>query len=354
MTQRIFIRLLSIGSLAIMTIVVLFLISDAAFTPHGGFTRKYPPHVITDGVEIRLPYNSYYIAGFSGGSLYLGNSTAPLQLLSIKESFRDTTHIKLSIDNLDQIKYFNIVVKIDSPYFRFSDGAIPYIYRGTIGEWYATPHIDSVYFLDAVALNASSYAVRSLSSAHRENVIGKISRGKSKLISNSSLLQKQIDGVFCTDGMLHYDRETKRLVYLYYYRNEYIMADTNLTLLGRGTTIDTTSRVKLKTASISLDGQSSNRIASPPPTVNKQSCVSGKWLFVHSLVMAENENKKEFNDGAVIDVYDLDKTTYLFSFYLRGGDDETVKGIHVHGRKLYAIYDHSVQRYHLNEKYFKD
>ena len=45
------------------------------------------------------------------------------------------------------------------------------------------------------------------------------------------ILEKQIDGVFDVDGILTYSTEPNLLSYVYYYRNEYIIMDSDLTVL---------------------------------------------------------------------------------------------------------------------------
>ena len=80
--------------------------------------------------------------------------------------------------------------------------------------------------------------------------------------------------------MMQFDQQSQKFIYTYYYRNQFIIADTNLKLIRRGSTIDTTTKAKLKVAHIKETGQ--RKIASLPPTVNKLTAVSNNLLFVNS------------------------------------------------------------------------
>lgn len=330
-------------------IASLFVISDSLVHRQGGIFRIFPPHFAVELNEIDIVYNSYYFAGATNEYIYLGNVTAPLQLLAITTSLEDTLHIRLDVENLNTLTYYNVSVKIDSPYFYFADGAIPYIYKGIIGEWKARSLIeDSVYFLDYAPIRSSSFAIRSLTQDVRENTLGKITSNPFSAHFNTALLEKQLDGVFCTDGMLHFEKDENRVVYVYYYRNQYIVSDSSLNLDYRGTTIDTTSRVQIKTSALSLSDHGSQQLASPPHTVNKHSTLSHNLLFIHSNVMAGNENKSEFNQASVIDVYNLDEDRYQFSFYIYDRGKEKLKNFMVLNDRLFAIFDHYVRCYKLD------
>jgi hypothetical protein len=163
--------------------------------------------------------------------------------------------------------------------------------------------------------------------------------------------KKQIDGIFCTDGVLHYDKQIPMLVYIYFYRNEFITMDTNMHIISRARTIDTTSTAKIKMTKVMPENIITFSV--PPLTVNKHSCVSGKFLFNHSGLRADNENKKTFDQSSVIDVYNLRDNRYLGSFYLQDYDHKKLSGFRVDGNRLLAIYDHYLLRFEINISYFE-
>lgn len=64
--------------------------------------------------------------------------------------------------------------------------------------------------------------------------------------------------------------------------------------------------------------------------------------------MAGNENKSEFNQASVIDVYNLDEDRYQFSFYIYDREKEKLKNFMVLNDRLFAIFDHYVRCYKLD------
>jgi hypothetical protein len=335
-----------------LSVIVLYFVADHANRRDNGFIRLFPPHPVLPDKVLPVPYNSYYIAGHAADTVYLGNITAPFHLLAVPTTLADTQHIKLRLQYpLETLK--RITVEIDSPYFYMLDGIAPALFRGNIYDWRAGKFMyDSAYFTEAVPLGSSSFVIRSVM-ANREYALGKERSTAQHVQFDTTILQKQIDGLFCTDGMLQYNKARHELVYLYHYRNEYIRMDTTLQVLERGHTIDTTTHAQIKVGSYAKG--STITLASPPMTVNHGGVPAGPYLFVQSGLRASNESEEMFNLGAVIDVYDLtqkDRERYRFSFYLSHQGNEKVKSFRVYGRTLYALYDHYLMSYTLNDRFF--
>jgi len=160
------------------------------------------------------------------------------------------------------------------------------------------------------------------------------------------ILTKQIDGLFCTDGILNYDPGTRQLVYTYYYRNEFILLDKNLNVIKTAHTIDTTSRAHIKVAKINSD--KSVTLASPPEFVNLRSSLSGNWLFIQSPVKAINEQEDEFANNSAIDIYNVSDNKYHFSIYIPDLNQKKISAFQVHGKNLYVIQDKFLTIFRLN------
>ena len=162
-----------------------------------------------------------------------------------------------------------------------------------------------------------------------------------------TLLQKQIDGFFDTDGMMHYDTQLQKLMYIYYYRNQFIVADKNGNLNYRGNTIDTTTKAKLKVVFIKETRQ--RKIASLPSTVNQVTAFSNNLLFVNSKLIGRYEPKEMWKEASIVDVYDIEKNTYLSSIYIYDVNKSKVKSMLVSGNNLYAIIGHHLHKYRLSK-----
>ncbi|SEM22257.1 hypothetical protein SAMN05216436_102278 [bacterium A37T11] len=130
----------------------------------------------------------------------------------------------------------------------------------------------------------------------------------------SGLLRGQQDDFFTTLGSLLVDPMHNKVVYVYLYRNEFMVLDTGLNLQYRARTIDTISQAKIKTAVLD---KNTLTLASPPLMVNEQGVLQWPYLYIHSCILAANEDPDVFDRHRVIDVYDLnDRGRYCFSFYL--------------------------------------
>jgi hypothetical protein len=341
-----------LGSVVIVVALAALYAFQSTGAANDSFSRVLATDLVTDTKVVDIKYDSYYIAGATPDDAYLGNGIAPLHLLKVNMARYDTQHIKLAIDSLQKYKLGHLQVKVEYPDFYIADGAMPAIFKGTVGEWRAKRNAHSgTYFTHSVPITPNSFAIRTLNTHTHEFALAKQSAVTPDVKFNHALLEKQVDGLFCTDGTLHYNRELKQLVYLYFYRNQFICMDTSLNLLYRGHTIDTTSHVKIKPGKIS--SANALTMAAPPLLVNKRSCVYGNRLFVHSGMIGKNEDSKVFNKSSVIDVYDLTDGEYVLSFYLDNYDRHKMKNLTVVGNKLIALYDHYMIVYTLSSKYFQ-
>lgn len=335
------------------TLIVFVLFISASDKPNhrfNSFERKFLTEPIHLSGELDVKYNSYYISGSTSNHLYFGNVQAVRHLLVTDSNLKDTSHIELSIDGIEEVKFRSITVKVDSPYFYFSDGTAPAIFKGFMKNWLATRYSqDRESFMDPTPINGASFIVRKMSYPSEEIVLGKKTNSPPYIQLAPDLLEKQIDGKFCTDGMIHYSNELDWLVYVYYYRNQFICADSSLNLIYRGNTIDTVSKAKIKVAKIK--SENSHTMAAPPMLVNRKSCVSGIHLFINSNLLAKNEKKETFEKSSVIDVYSLKKGRYLHSFYLPKHNGKKMREFKVFDDLLIVLYDHYILKYQLDPKY---
>ncbi len=339
-------------AMSIAIVVILFIMSSEMKNKHNSFLRLFPSHPVLEGNSYDIKVNSYYIAGGTPHHIYLGNYLSPLRMLVLNTNLTDTQRVSMTVKGIMDQKFWAVRVNVDSPNFYLSDGAVPRIYKGNVCDWHADRFAhDQEYFLDLVPMNSNSFAIKSLGKLSNESILGKITMDTPHFRFRKGLLQKQVDGVFCTDGMMHYDKELARLIYLYKYRNQFIVMDSNLNRLYLGTTIDTTSVAKIKVATIA--STDSRTMASPPFMVNKRSAVYGTWLFVNSDLLAKNEHPKALEEADVIDVYDLITAKYQFSFYIfKYNRKEKLREFGVFGQALVALFDTHIQVFELRPRYF--
>lgn len=313
------------------------------------FVRNFEGYVsVRPGADLDLKFNSFYIAGTARNTVYLGSYSGPLHLLQVALPTLDTVHMNLSLDTVsirDDYRVFRM--KVDSPYFYLSHGTMPGIYKGSIESKVAksfSPN-GAPYFSDAVPVSNNRFALKSLSNESKADELAALTLDSPYFEFKPEILEKQIDGIFCVDGNLLYDREINRLVYVYAYRNEYMVLDTSLSQINRFHTIDSFRRAPIKVAEVS--SKNYRTLARPPVRINAKSCVSSNLLFVQSPLLAKNEDKLEFQKGCTIDVYNVEQGKYLYSFHLANKYDVLPSSFAVTGDKLIAVFDRHLIVYDL-------
>lgn len=334
-------------SVSIFIVIMLFLSSEEIMHHQNPFIRRYPHHPITLRHTVDLHYNSYYFAGAGNGNVYLGNTTVPLYLLSIDSSLKQQK-IRATFDRKSfSFEFLRLVVR--PPYFYIMDGRVPAIFSGHVSDWKATLQKNRPpYFNVAVPIDSNKIVFRGIDKINKNNVIGVFNSVNAKTKLAPLLLEKQIDGIFDTDGIVHYSTEMKRIIYIYNYRNEYIVADENGRLDYRSNTIDTISHAQIKVAY--LKNKTERTMAAPALTVNAYSSVYGHLLFVNSNVPGRYEHTRVWEEASVIDVYDLYKKAYLFSFHVYEIENKKLRSFIITASHLYALIDTKLVIYELNEK----
>src|SRR5690606_5491272 len=267
---------------------------------------------------------------------YLGNTTAPLQVLKISKDLKEIQSIKITPEE-SSFHFRSLQLKVIPPYFYLADGTVPCIYGGKTTDWKAKLKLEGApYFTLIESMDSINFVFRSNSLRSGENIIGilKLSHPPQFKLTDQ-LLQKQNkkDGIFDTDGTLLVDKESTKIIYLYRYRNQFIVADKNADLLYRGNTIDTISQARIQVSEVNGE----RTMSKPPLSVNTDAAVYKNLLFVNSMLRGKYDNKKAWEMSSTIDVYDLVKRKYLFSFYIPAFNTKKISGVIVTDKKIYVL-----------------
>jgi hypothetical protein len=329
-----------------LLLILMFNFSENVIHYKNKFIRRFPQHTAQQVYEIDLKYNSYYFAGSDNGNLYLGNSTSPL-----KVSVLDTLSKEIEQYNiiLERIKMpFSIpVLRVGSGSFFVFEGNVPYIFSGSTANWHADLKLNSGrYFSNAVPINSTALAVRYSMRETNENAIGTVDLKdtlKSKISRN--LLEKQVDGIIDTDGSLLYNRAIKKIIYVYYYRNEYLLINNQLKIDLKGNTIDTVSRAHIELVQNQNSGRTT--FSKPPLRVNRLSASYDNLLFVNSSLPGQYESEDLWKTAVIVDVYDLTDKSYRSSFPIYNIDRKKMRSMYVYGNYLYALIDQKLVCYKL-------
>jgi hypothetical protein len=339
-------------SVATAIVASAYVFSNKLIHTPGNFLRLYHNDIAFRFKEMDIRWNSWYIAGINKDKIFLGNLSAPLTMLITNYTLTDSRLVQIKLINANNIPLYKTArIKVDDEYFYLTDGTAPCVFRGKIGSDSAYRFMyDSIYFDQSEFINSKNLAIRT-HKPNLDNVLGKLQQVKPHLLLNDSLLEKQVEGLFSTDGMLRFNKKANTLIYIYYYRNQYIVYDTNLNLLARNQTIDTISHAQLSLTHIS----STNTIIATKKVYTNLDCwTSDDYLFIKSNVMARNDIKKIFSLTSVIDVYNIYTNRYLFSFALPTTEKGyKIREFQIHDKKfIIALYDNKIVRYDLKESYF--
>lgn len=344
--------ILAVVLASICTVVLLFLHAKTNTVYIGSFDRQLKPNIVSKSNALELKYNSHYIVGITNNHIYLGHSRMPTNLIKVSTDLTDTSHLALKTKDWDLLRAS--FINLDSPYIYLTDAHEHNILRGQLSELTASQYWKSTSTLfDALPVSGGGLVLRTATLDLQEAILAKALIDPDSIHRVPGLLEKQQDGFFSTDGMLRYGKKMNLLVYLYFYRNQFMCMDTSLNLLYRANTIDTISRARITPMEFKTDRGSSKKIGLPPKIINKNSAVSRQWLFVHSGLLAKNEDPRQFEQSTVIDVYDLAvKGAYSRSFYIPDYKGHAVNRFKVYENLLVAIHDKFLVTYVLDTHQF--
>lgn len=338
----------TLTTLGCATIIMIYNLSENITHYHNNFTRRYPQHTAQEIYSNDLKFNSYYFAGQSNGAIYLGNYTAPLQVMALDTTLqtKKVFHIVL---NQQQLPIQSPQIRVLGTDFYVFEGTVPYIFKGSTKDWKAKLRLNGGRFFSQLEpIDSVNLAIRYMQPKTGQNSMGKINLADTIQVKyNTSLLQKQFDGIFDTDGNLMVNSYGNKIIYVYLYRNQFIVAKPNLDLLYRGNTIDTITKAQIQL--IQLKDGRGKTFAKPPLIVNKTSAVNNELLYINSTLPGQFETEELWKTASIIDVYNLTDKTYRSSFPIYNIGNKKMRSMLVSGKLLYALIGDKIVCYKLRE-----
>lgn len=295
-------------------VIVLFLSSEHIIKKENNFTRRFLIHPVIEDQVLDLQLDSYYFAGIDDENIYLGNISTPLILTVIDRNLKRKSEIKIQLDERD-FPFKNLQMQVKNGHIYLYDGSVPVIFRGTVGgSTVKKISYDDAYFTQLIVLDSTRFGLRTQSRFTQEYTIAELNlRNAPKVKLKEGILEKQIDGVFDSDGKLIQDQFDGTPIYLYSYRNRFMIMDSSLLLKRRLQTIDTTKTARLKITRLK---NGSHKMSVPAIQNNKSVTAFNSLLFIESNLMGRNESVRAWEHSAVIDMYRTGKQEYSGSFYI--------------------------------------
>ncbi|MCP1297959.1 tellurium resistance protein TerC [Chryseobacterium sp. S0630] len=334
-------------------VILLSISSEHTVKRENKFTRRFLIHPLIKDKTLQLDNEHYYFAGNNKLDVFFGNTSTPLVLASVDNSFNSLQKMQIYPDQTD-FTYTNLQLRVkDSDYYLY-DGSVPIIYKGKTGKTAAhTISHNEVYFNQLAVIDSSNFAVRIRSSKTGEYELGLLTlTGYPHFTHYDRLLEKQIDGIFDADGQLVADVKKNSITYMYAYRNQFLVMNDELKLKSRFKTIDTISRAQIEPVKLA---NGSTKLKSRPLKVNSVLAANGPLLFNRSHLMGKHESAEQWRNAVIVDIYRTDKQEYVGSFYLDHINNKPVSQIMVTDNYLYTIAGKKLVRYQYrtsNVKYF--
>jgi len=344
-SSKIFVSLLIVSS---GIVLILFYSSEYIMNNENNFIRRFPPHPIIEEKAIDLGVNSYYFAGISGDTLYLGNTTSPFQLLKIDTGLSTQKIVKTAIKENYVFKSLQYEIFGDRLYG--FDGSIPIIYQGKL----QTPEVQlqtlsykDAYFSQLVVLDSLSFALRTNESGSAKNVLATlILNKKPKVHLAKNLISLKHNNIFESDGKLFYDDSMKNLYYMFYYRNQIVKMDRNLNLVQYGKTIDTIAHSQIK---IHNFNNGNIKMINPPNIINRSMLIHKGLIFNRSTLRGRYEPKDLWSQSSIVDIYSTNPIKYWGSFYVQHRSGKSMSHMLVTDKYLFVLIGNDLVRYRITK-----
>lgn len=332
-------------------IVILVLNLDKEVIVNNQIRRSYKEFVLERKQVVDLDYNSYYVAGIIGDSIVLGNHTAIKHILiySISGKKLRPSSIVIPSSFKEDLKSLKLTVYKDN--FYLYDNSSGKVIWGSTHDWIVKNVCDFKSVFNSFSINSGDKGiVRLYDKGLKTNVLGKIDMKTCSLDTISNVLNKKIDGLFDVDGQLLFDSKTDKSIYLFYYRNQYLNLELgNLLHPKLQHTIDTVAQVPL-TFGITDSGKRKN-LSHTFPKVNINGAYFNNYLLVKSNTIGLNETSKKLHNFSIYDVYQVEKDTYKFSFYLENYNKEEIKSLLFYNDLLIGLSEKRLIIYQIDLSY---
>ncbi|KQT24780.1 tellurium resistance protein TerC [Chryseobacterium sp. Leaf405] len=324
-------------------VVLMFINSEHIIKRENNFTRRFLQFPVVEDQSINLINDRFYFAGDENNNIYLGNHYNPLIISTANKKTLMVTEMKSEPDHMN-FPFRNMMLEVKAPYYYLTDGTVPVIFRGKIGDTKADMiSYNDAFFSQIKIMDSLKFALRTQSNQTKQLTIATLNlASQHKVNFHPDILQKQIDGVFDSDGQFIYSKNPERWIYMYSYRNQLMVLDEKMHLTNIVKTIDTTTVAKIKTTKMK-DGL--YKMAEPPMIVNKRITAYGNLAFIQSNLKGRFEKEESWKKSSIIDIYRTDRQEYIGSFYIDKKKGIGLTDMMMTDRHLYVIIGKQLIRY---------
>ncbi|PZR07647.1 MAG: hypothetical protein DI539_23410 [Flavobacterium psychrophilum] len=326
---------------AILLVVVLSWSALQPIKKNKGFSRVFSIEAIKQISVMEKKADIIDFAGYTENHLYF-KTKRPDTILVIDNDLKNIKSIFLKVPD-DRSIYSRFTSVVDSPYVHILAGNTPAIITGKLEGDVSVHRFPNTLFTRVALISGNLFALRMVDKT--DQIFAKANPLTGQVTKENNVSEKNHDAGISTDGVLHYDKASNFLVYVYHYKNEILLMDTGLNVINKVKTVDINTSSEI----IAGDVKSKSIITNltPKRVLNAVSCVWGGSLYNNSRVFSDNEAAETVTQNSVIDVYNIKDGSYQKSFYIPNYKGQKVNKFKVVHDKVFAIYKDFVVAYNI-------
>lgn len=338
-TKATILYIIGIILLSSVVVVLLFITSEHIMKRENPFVRRFLPHPISDLKTTELPFNSYYTAGFFNKNIYLGNTTAPLHglILDTDTNIKDTLNLKMH--NFHDYGFTSIKWDLWNDTLLLNDYTVGIFLKSDLKtkQVKITKQLDSLSFSTAVPISINRFVLRTYNDNGNNVNLSLVDIKKESFQKIEGILDEEYQpkDLFSNDGMLLFNKELQKVIYVFYYKNKVFHFNTDLKEKQVLQTIDTISTPDFTISY--LEKKQQLKMSKNGTMVHKYAATSGDFLYISSDRMGKNERSELYRASTIIDVYNLKTNTYHNSFYFYNYKNKPINQFYVQDSYIIGI-----------------
>ncbi len=350
MKKAVWIKVVSIVVFVGSVLGILMGVTKMPNEENNGFERKLISNEpIVPSRDWHYTEDLAKIIGYSNSSIYIGGEM-PTSFLILQRDFsgKDTLMINYDIPPKKMVPFQSFV---DSPFLYIHVNNMRTILYGKFpNENLSISELKGLSFTKSIQISNNSIIVRSFTDDMLNQVFKKIDLQNGKILIDTNIAELSDNSAgMMTDGMLLYAKPVNKLLYVEFFRNKFYCLDTNLNLLYKASTIDTSS---VNNIGLGHENESDSVKKLVPNTsrvkVNYAVFYDSNFLYIVSGKRGDNQSVASYNSNVNIDKYDIITGKYTNSFLIKKANNKSFKSAMIVEDSLYALFDNQLRVYPLD------
>jgi hypothetical protein len=255
--MKTYLYLLAIVLSAIFILLLVFYFGDLPNRQKNGFKRNYIPAAYSAAHEIDFRDTLFEIAGSTPSNIYISTATEGEVLEIGRNGDNHVRRINIPFFSkfYDSLQLSSLSIRIDSPdIYLFAENKPAIIKTDLDSSFFEVRILPPGAFTREVMLGDDRFVLRKLEPGLRDQLFVRYDLRTGLLKKEDSISEIAGDGGIVSDGQLYFDPATKKLCYIYFYKNVVLSFDTSLTAAERFSSRDTTRSFKIRTGIIKNSG----------------------------------------------------------------------------------------------------